>query len=81
MGLSGLTSLGSLASLPSLGGSQAAPAATTDTTSTGPSWLTGEMAQIVTVLLGLILIGAGLFSFQSSQKVLKVVGKTAAIAA
>lgn len=81
MGLTGLSSLGSLSSLNPLGGSQQQTAPATAPTNTGPAWLTGEMAQIVTILLGLILIGAGLFSFKSSQKVLQVVGHTAAAAA
>jgi hypothetical protein len=58
---------GILPQLPTLGGSTANPAPTDTTTGAdnGPGWLTGTLAQYVTIGLGLILIIAGLFQFKS----------------
>ena len=71
--------LGALPSLPSLGsvgnsgagasGATAGTPAATASAPSGPEWLTGELAQIVTILLGLILIVAGLFSFHTVREV------------
>jgi hypothetical protein len=42
--------------------------------------LTGELAQIVTILLGLVLIVAGLFSFEKVQAVTGAAAKAAVAA-
>lgn len=60
--LSPLTSLGAL---PSLTGGNSAPATSTGTGTQGPDWLTGKLAQYVTIILGLILIIVGLFQFKT----------------
>lgn len=83
MGLSGLSSLGSIAgALPNLGGSSTTQKSGTGSApaSSGPSWLTGELAQIVTILLGLVLIVAGLFSFEKVQAVTGAAAKAAVAA-
>lgn len=53
---------------------QAAPA-------TGPSWLSTKYSQVVVVVLGLLLIAAGLFSFDKTREVIVSGAKTAAKAA
>lgn len=71
--------LKALAPLPGLAYS-AASAATAPSaappTADGPSWLQTETATIVTILLGVILIIAGLFQFRQVREV-----STAALAA
>lgn len=63
---------GILPELPSLGGGSTANPAQSGTPSgantNGPAWLTGTLAQYVTIGLGLILIIAGLFQFKSVQE-------------
>lgn len=44
----------------------------------GPDWLTGTVAKYTTILLGLILIAAGIFSFKSVQQVTGAAVKVAA---
>jgi hypothetical protein len=69
--LNPLSALGPLDTLNSItGGPQdqtasPSPAATT----AGPSWLTGKLAQIVVILIGVVLIGAGLFQFKPVQQI------------
>jgi hypothetical protein len=79
-----MSSFPSLPELPSLsgggssdssGGQSAAPAAS------GPSWLTGDLAQYVTIGLGLILIIAGLFQFKTVQTATGYAAKAGAAAA
>jgi hypothetical protein len=41
----------------------------------GPAWLSTELAKVVVILLGLILIVAGLFSFQKVHETAVVIGK------
>lgn len=84
-----LPSLGTAAALPALGaaaplgGSTAASPAQNSATSasaaTGPSWLNGTVAQISVILLGLLLIGAGIFSFDKTRTI--VIGAAKAGAA
>lgn len=81
-----LNPLNSLSGLSSLSGSSnnnqpTTPAPPVSSTTVGPSWLTGTLAQIAIILLGLLLIAGGLFSFDKVQEVAKTVGKTAAVAA
>lgn len=79
MPLSDLSSLSSLADISGASGStQAAPA---PAVSSGPAWLTGALAQYVAILLGLILIGAGLFSFRPVRETVVKIGKGAGEAA
>jgi hypothetical protein len=84
MPLTGLTSLGSLAALPNLSassGSTATQPTAATTPAAGPSWLTGELAQVATILIGIVFIVAGLFSFKSVRDTGATVVKTAAVAA
>lgn len=84
MPLSPLTSLaGGLKSLTNLGaaGGSSQPSGSTSTAAApGPSSLSGELAQIVTIVLGLILIIAGLFSFKSVRETGATIVKAAAVA-
>lgn len=51
------------------GANDATPAAPA---SSGPDWLTGTIAQITVIVLGVILIIAGLFQFKQVQEVVQV---------
>lgn len=75
-----LGSLPDLAALPLLGAGSAAPASGTGAaaSNSGPSWLTGKLAQYVTIGLGLILIIAGLFQFKTVEAVTTTAVKAAA---
>lgn len=76
-----LNPLSSLGALPDLSGGQSAPAASTGTGTQGPDWLTGKLAQYVTIVLGLILIIVGLFQFRTVQTVTGAAAKGAIAAA
>jgi predicted metal-binding membrane protein len=43
----------------------------------GPSWLTGKLAQISIIVLGLLLIAAGVFSFDKTKELVLKGAKTA----
>jgi hypothetical protein len=77
--LSTLETLGSLAgsasSAPAPASGSAAPA------SEGPSWLTGIVAQVTVIVLGLIFVIVGLFSFSQIREGAATVAKAAAVAA
>ena len=73
--LPSLPSLGGGSSSDTSGGQSAAPA------TSGPSWLTGTLAQYVTIGLGLILIIAGLFQFKGVQSATGYAAKAGAAAA
>lgn len=84
--MSALTSLSALSSLSPLGGgSTAAPAASQATgaaaSSSSESWLSSETAKIVTIILGLILIGVGVMSLRPVREVAVTSAKAAAAAA
>lgn len=44
-----------------------------------PDWLTGKLAQVSLILLGLLLIGAGLFSFDKTREMIVTGAKAAAV--
>lgn len=80
----GLGSLSSLAPLIGLESNTVANTVSgqTPTTNGGPVWLTGKLAQISIIVLGLLLIAAGLFSFNKTREfVLKGAKTGAALAA
>jgi hypothetical protein len=83
MPLSSLNTLNNLQSLDGSTNAQPSSSATpqASTTNSGPSWLTGTLAQIAIILLGLLLIAGGIFSFEKVQDVTKTVAKTASKAA
>lgn len=68
MALSSLSSLtditGQSSSTPA---TSSTPAASTSTTA-GPSWLSGSLSQVALILLGLLLIAAGIFSFDKTKE-------------
>jgi type II secretory pathway component GspD/PulD (secretin) len=68
---------GSLGTLESSLGSSANSGTPKTSDSSGPSWLQTETATIVTILLGMILIIAGLFQFKTVQTVTGYAGKAA----
>ena len=79
--MTSLTPLSALSNLSPFGagvsaGSQAAETAMG--TASGPDWSSGELAKIVTILLGLILIVAGLFSFKQVRETAASAVKVAA---
>lgn len=68
MALSGLSDLsGALSGASTTAASAATTAASTVAAST-PSWLTGSLAQITLIILGLLLIAAGIFSFDKTKE-------------
>lgn len=72
--LSPLDAFGSAAPAP-------APAPSGAPAPTGPSWLTGIVAQVTVILLGLIFIVVGLFSFSQVRAGAATVARAAAVAA
>ena len=48
---------------------------------TGPSWLASNLAKVTVIGLGLLLIAAGIFSFDKTRDIVVSAGKTAAEAA
>lgn len=79
MGLGPLGTLsGALQPLGGANGSQTASNPSPSSTASGPSWLQTETATIVTILLGLILIVAGLFQFKGVQTATGYAAKAAA---
>ena len=60
---------------------QPTTAIASSTAANGPSWLTGTLAQYVTIGIGAILIIAGLFQFKSVREVSGYAAKTGAAAA
>lgn len=79
--LSDLSSLSGLADISGATSPDKPAAAAQPPTIGGPAWLAGAVAQYVAILLGLILIGAGLFSFRGVRETVVVAGKTAVKAA
>jgi hypothetical protein len=54
------------------------PANQAAASSSGPSWLSGSLAQISIIVLGLLLIAAGIFSFDKTREIIVAGTKTAA---
>lgn len=79
--MSSVSTLPSLGSLPDLGGGTSATPASADTGTQGPDWLTGKLAQYVTIIIGLILIVVGLFSFKEVRTATGYAAKAGAAAA
>lgn len=75
-----LSALSALSPVGALGADSTKPTAAPATNS-GPSWLNGKLAQISIILLGLLLIAAGIFSFDKAREVIVTGAKTAAEAA
>lgn len=78
--LSPLSALSNLSPLGNSAPSTSQPMAAAPDTS-GPSWLSGSLAQISVILLGLLLIAAGIFSFDKTREIVVQATKTAAEAA
>lgn len=75
-----LDPLGSLSALSPLVGLESNTIADTvagPSGTAGPSWLTGKLAQGAVIVLGLLLVAAGLFSFQKTREILVSGAKTA----
>jgi hypothetical protein len=83
MAIQTIAPIDTLSALPDLGASPSsstsgAPAASTSPAgSIGPTWLTGTIAQITVILLGVVLIIAGLFQFRPVQEATGAVAKGA----
>lgn len=63
-----------------------APASTSSATSSGVlgsvySFLTGSVESVIFVIIGLLLIGAGLYAFKTTQTIIQTGGKIAKTAA
>jgi hypothetical protein len=64
-----LPSLAPLAPITGASDSQQPVPGKTDAAATGPEWLTGTIAQITVIVLGVVLIIAGLFSFKQVREI------------
>lgn len=84
MPLDNLTSLSALGSGAGAALADNTPATSTSpatATTSGPAWLGGKLAQVSFIVLGLLLIAAGIFSFDKTREVIVKAGKTAGEAA
>lgn len=75
-----LDALNSLNSLATLGAVDNTAPASGAATSSAPLWLSGKLAQVSLILLGLLFIAAGIFSFDKTREVIVQAGKTVAAA-